>query len=394
MRKRLTEPLIEGLPAKSKRYLVYDTTVQGLAIRVARTGRKTFCLVGRFDSIHPTRRSIGTYGRTSLEEARQKALEFQQRRVLPQKSQSFRSVAEQYFKYIEHQRRAREFIRVVRREFIPRWADRPLNEIQRADVLKVIDAAIARGSPYAAHHAWAYIRRIFNWAIARGILEHSPCDRVRARDIIGEKVPRHRVLTDDELRNLWHAGDALGYPMGAYFQFLLVTGQRKSEVGNARRCEFDLTAKLWRLPSSRMKAGAPHLVPLSPVAISIVEALPKHEGFLFSTTGGTKPVNGFTKAKHRLDATMGVEEPFVIHDIRRTVRTRLSQLRVRSEVAEMVIGHGKKGLARVYDQHQYLDEMREALDLWARELLRIAHGGDSEPRPETSGVNPEAAQSA
>jgi integrase len=91
---------------------------------------------------------------------------------------------------------------------------------------------------------------------------------------------------------------------------------------------------------------------------------------------------------------MGVEEPFVIHDIRRTVRTRLSQLRVRSEVAEMVIGHGKKGLARVYDQHQYLDEMREALDLWARELLRIAHGGDSEPRPETSGVNPEAAQSA
>ena len=64
-------------------------------------------------------------------------------------------------------------------------------------------------------------------------------------------------------------------------------------------------------------------------------------------------------------------EPFVIHDLRRTVRTRLSQLRVSPEIAELVIGHGRKGITRVYDQHEALDERREALELWAARLRSI-----------------------
>ena len=61
-------------------------------------------------------------------------------------------------------------------------------------------------------------------------------------------------------------------------------------------------------------------------------------------------------------------EPFVLHDVRRTVRTRLSSLKVEEPVAELVIGHAKKGLDRIYNQHKYLDEMREALDKWASAL--------------------------
>ena len=55
----------------------------------------------------------------------------------------------------------------------------------------------------------------------------------------------------------------------------------------------------------------------------------------------------------------------MIHDLRRTVRTRLSALKVDHSIAEMVTGDGKKGLDRVYDQHKFLDEMRDALELWA-----------------------------
>jgi integrase len=97
---------------------------------------------------------------------------------------------------------------------------------------------------------------------------------------------------------------------------------------------------------------------------------------LFSTTFGKKPVSGFSKAKARLDKMMTEDlgsspAAWVIHDIRRTVRTRLASLRVPDMVAEMVIGHGRKGLQRVYDQHGYDDEMREALEQWAGKLRSI-----------------------
>src|SRR5215204_4447419 len=98
---------------------------------------------------------------------------------------------------------------------------------------------------------------------------------------------------------------------------------------------------------------------------------------------GAIPVDGFSKAKRRLDRLVADElgyetPPWVIHDIRRTVRTRLSGLRVPEPVAEMVIGHARRGLLRVYDQHQYLDEMREALALWAARLRQILEGADRE----------------
>ena len=91
---------------------------------------------------------------------------------------------------------------------------------------------------------------------------------------------------------------------------------------------------------------------------------------LFSNDGRV-PVNRFSAAKRALDREMGAPATFVIHDLRRTVRTRLSSLRVPDNVAEMVIGHGRKGLQRIYDQHQYVDEMREALAALAARLRTI-----------------------
>jgi integrase len=120
-------------------------------------------------------------------------------------------------------------------------------------------------------------------------------------------------------------------------------------------------------------------------AVALLDWLPhfRKGPYLFSTTFGEKPVNGFSKAKARLDEFM-LEElgpgpgdqptelaPFVIHDLRRTVRTRLSSLRVPDIVAKMVIGHCRRGLARVYDQHRFVDEMREAIELWAARLRSI-----------------------
>jgi integrase len=182
-------------------------------------------------------------------------------------------------------------------------------------------------------------------------------------------------LSDAELIALWQCSD---YPFGSLYQLLLLTGARKSEVSDARWREFDLTKKIWTVPPERFKSNASHLVPLSDAAVAIIEALPRFTkgDHLFTTTYGEKPISGFSKGKDRLDKLMAEQlgstpPPWVIHDIRRTVRTRLASLRVPDLVAEMVIGHGRKGLQRVYDQHTYESEMREALELWAARLRDI-----------------------
>jgi integrase len=208
--------------------------------------------------------------------------------------------------------------------------------------------------------------------------------------VIGKKAVRTRVLKDDELRLLWKAADDMGYPYGPLFRLLALTGQRKSEVAEARWSEFNLRSKLWTVPPERMKADAAHVVPLTQDAIEILEGLPrfKHGDHLFSTTFGEKPVNGFSKAKARLDelilkearaiAERRGEDPakakldeWRLHDIRRTMRTGLSALPVPDMVRELVIAHTRPGLHKVYDQYAYLDEKRHALDLWAARLRAI-----------------------
>ncbi len=155
---------------------------------------------------------------------------------------------------------------------------------------------------------------------------------------------------------------------------MLLTGQRKSEVANAQWNEFDLDKRIWIIPAGRMKAGAAHVVPLSDGVIDLLRALPRLDrgDHLFSFTFGARPANSFSRAKKRLDTLMPPGEPFVLHDIRRTVRTRLSGIpNVSDLVRELVIGHTKPGLHKVYDLHAYEDEKRYALDEWYRRLRQI-----------------------
>src|SRR5262249_8806136 len=225
----------------------------------------------------------------------------------------------------------------IRREFLPVWNGKPISEIESADVVAIVKAAKNRGAVYQAHNLLTTIRRLFSWAINQHCygLENSPCDRLKPKDIIGKKHSRTRILDDAELRALWQATETIPYPYGPLFRMLALTGQRKSEVAEARWPEFDLGRKLWTIPAERMKAEAPHVVPLSKEVLEILEALPRFErgDYLFSTTSGASPVNSFSKGKARLDkamaAALGREvAPFVIHDIRRTMRTGLSALPV------------------------------------------------------------------
>jgi integrase len=396
---QLTDRKIQSLkpPKNGGSYDVKDTQVPGLAVRVYGTQR-TFVMVARFPGqSNPTRRAIGPYGALSLEQARSKGRQWRdlirrgidpavqeerdRQAALRRQHVTFAAVAEDFIRdKLPSERKGREVELDIRREFLPLWGKRPVTEITALDVRNVVKAAVDRGAPYQAHNLLTEARRLFSWAIDQHVygLESSPCDRLKPKALAGARKPRKRVLDDDELRALWRASKRLDYPYGPLFQMLLLTGQRKSEVAEARWSEFDLTKKLWTIPAERMKADAAHVVPLSDDVLAILHDLPRFKSgdCLFSATFGKTPVNGFSKAKSRLDAAMAAElgkavPPFVIHDIRRTMRTGLSALPVPDLIRELVIAHTKPGLHKVYDQHAYAAEKRHALELWARRLRSI-----------------------
>ena len=125
-------------------------------------------------------------------------------------------------------------------------------------------------------------------------------------------------------------------------------------------------------------------MPLVPEILALLESLPRFAGgdYLFSTTGGKVPVSGFSKAKARLDKLMRMDleakglpfEDFVIHDIRRTCRTKFSALPVEDIVRELLLAHARPGLHKVYDLHAYEKEKAHALNLWHEKLKHIVGG--------------------
>jgi integrase len=401
----LTEPYIRSLKAAppGQRYAVADALVPGLKVRVTDRGAKSFILWRRYGGApNPAARSLGPVGLLTLAAARDKArgwLEAIKRGQDPPnvlgegEDNSFAAVVGEYLKrHVAGQRKAKDVEREIRKELLPRWRNRTLSSITRRDVTQLVDEIKDRGARYQAHNILGHAKTFFNWAIERGIyrIETSPCDRIKPSRLIGPKAPRQRVLSDIEIAAFWRATGRMGYPIGPLFRMLLLTGQRKSEVAEARWREFDLKRRIWTVPPERFKSDAVHIVPLSDDVMALLEKLPRWSGgdFLFSSNGGKAPVNGFSKAKQRLDRRILLSlramarmrgddprsvrlEPFVLHDLRRTMRTRLSSLRVVDAVAEMAIGHGRKGIQRVYDQHQYLPEMAEALDAWASQLKSI-----------------------
>ena len=167
----------------------------------------------------------------------------------------------------------------------------------------------------------------------------------------------------------------------ALYRLLILTGQRLSDVSDASWGEFDLKQRLWTIPPNRFKSSVPQLVPLTSEMLAILNEMPRFNSgeFLFSASWGKAPLAGFSKPKQRLDKRMGVSD-WVVHDIRRTVRSHFSALPVEQHVRELAIGHALKGLHKVYDRYEYLDERRRCLELWQRRLSGILNPMDNVTR--------------
>jgi integrase len=238
--------------------------------------------------------------------------------------------------------------------------------------------------------------------VLRDIIPSSPCHPIKLSGLIPDlPKPRDRVLTDDELRLVWRAAwpaDATAedvYPLGPYIRLLMILGCRRSELAKATwRGEIDLVAATWTLPGERTKNGDPRLIPLCELAVDILTALPRFSGpYVFSTTAGTRPLANFDAVKRVIDRRItalnggqGIGN-WRLHDLRRTMRTRLSALAILPIVSELMIGHRQGGVQAIYNLHTYEAEQRDGFEAWSAKLLSIVEPGDAtnvvamRPRP-------------
>jgi integrase len=370
-----------------------DAQVPGLSLRVTAAGHKSFVLIARYplNPKNPTRRALGDYGKITLEQAREKARSWlaligkgidpkvedarQKAEAGRRQINTFAAVAAEFLdRHASGLRKAGEARRIVNQEFVKRWGARPVIDIRPEEAAAAIRAIVKRGARYQAHNALGYLRRLFNWAIGThefGI-DASPVERLSPKDLIGKREARERTLTDAELRTVWDAAELMGYPYGPLIRLLVLTGQREREVSDMNWSEINFDQALWTIPAVRMKGDRAHEVPLASKTLALLRSLPRFSAgeFVFTTTDGVKAVNGFSKAKARIDKLSGVEK-WKFHDLRRTMRTHLSALPVQDMVRELVIAHARPGLHKVYDQHTYRDEKRECLTLWSARLTGI-----------------------
>jgi integrase len=389
---KLTQAGIDrlALPPGKSEVIVFDDDVPGFGLRLRAGGSRTFivqyALGGR-----QRRMTIGTAKILDAAKARQTA-----RNLLAKVRLGHDPAVER----TEARARASDeplgaiigrFLARQERRLRPRSYDdtrrylerhwRPLHglhlmSINRATVAARLGKIASEHGPASADRARAVLSSFFAWAIGEGLCDTNPVVGTN-KHFDGERS-RDRVLTDRELTVIWKALPDSDY--GAIVRLLILTGQRREEIGGLRWSEVDLEARQIALPAARTKNHRPHDVPLSDEALLILKSRPAHAGrdLVFGDGPRTRDgedrgcgFQGWSKAKLALDQQTSSVGLWRLHDVRRTVATRMAELGVQPHVVEAVLNHvsgHKAGVAGVYNRSSYATEKREALDFWGKHV--------------------------
>ncbi|WP_018949509.1 tyrosine-type recombinase/integrase [Thioalkalivibrio sp. ALMg11] len=407
----LTVKQLNGIKPTGRPYRLFDGDRSGFGVQVTAKGRISF--FQQYTSPEGKRRFIhlGHYPKLALEKARREEA-FKAREIVKE-GRDPQQVREEREKERDEARRKKkdeptvadavpDYLRLYRgrpsekaiaryfeNDVVPAIGGLNVKDVRRRDVLDMVEKK-ATNTPTAARHLLVYTKGFFDWCLDREYLDQSPAAGIKPKNIRAEgkknvlaNVQRARVLSDAEMRAFWYSVEGCGMRRltALALKLTLVTGQRPGEVAGMRWDEVE--EGVWTIPASRRgKTDSSHTVPLSPLALSLLEEAREEAerlqarrateatGYVFEAVPG-KPltVNALSKAVGRYTDALGMKgEAWRPHDLRRTMRTGLAMLGFLDEVSEATIGHVKQGILAVYNQHGYDADKRKALDAWAAHL--------------------------
>jgi integrase len=259
------------------------------------------------------------------------------------------------------------------------------HDLTRRQLIAFLDSVVDRGAPVSANRMYALFKQLFDWAAAKDLIPASPMAGIERPS---EETPRERALNAPEIKAFWDKIDTanMADPTRLALKLLLVTAQRRGELNFAKWSHFDLPAKLWTVPSELIKTKKrtkpdPHPVPLSPLAIELLEqlhgitgagayVLPAHAD---STKSRSYSERVLSRAVRENEEHFGIEH-FTPHDLRRTAASLMTKIGVPRLHVEKVLNHATGDIAAIYDRHDYLPEKKTALEKWAVHLQDIVDG--------------------
>src|SRR5580704_11125495 len=392
--KPLTIKTIESLKPGASRREIPDGGVRGLYLQIFPSGKASWAFRYRFGG-RTRKLTIGASPEIGLKDARDLARAAHLQiasgedpgaakqaartaiKALPARDMVEKVAAQFLARHVKNLAAATriEVGRIIAKEILPTFRGRRLSEIKRPDVIEWLDGIVDRPAPIAANRALSWLKGLCNFAVERGVLDVSPIAGIKPP---AAETARDRVLSDDELKAVWEAADALDPVYAGFIKLLVLTGQRLREVSEMEWKEIDLDAKLWTLPAARAKNSIEHAISLSDQAIEILKALARIAGsdFVF-TINGRNPIRGTHLVKRRIDALAPSIPTWVLHDIRRTVASGMARLGVNLPVIEKLLNHVSgsfAGIVGVYQRHSFADEKRAAMAAWARHVETIVSG--------------------
>jgi integrase len=266
-------------------------------------------------------------------------------------------------------RSAERQLRDLTRLVFPVLGNRPMAEIKRSDIVRLLDKVEDENGPVMADAVLSRTGKVMRWYATRSDDYVVPLVRGMSRSKPKERA-RDRILNDVELRAVWTAVDKMPAWFAGLVKFLLLTSCRRGEaLGLHREREIDDTGT-WTCPAERSKTKVAIKRPLSKLALQVLDGIPPTaDGFVFSSTGA-KPAAALSREKAVLDKVSGVTG-WTIHDLRRTARSLLARAGVPREHAERCLAHTMPDIEGRYNRHGYDEEMAAAYNKLAGLIVRI-----------------------
>jgi integrase len=376
---KLTDMLLRNLKPQVHRYMIWAD--HGLGVRVSPKGKKSFVYMYRLEG-KARFMTLGDYPKMTLADAHKAHADARKKveqgidpgaeaiaeRAEERQAPTVAVLADEYMeKWAKPRKRSwREDERILKKDVLPEWGQRKAKDITRRDIIRLLDGIVDRGAGIMANRTLATVRKMFNFAVSRDIVPVSPCLSVRAP---APEQQHDRVLTTDEIRALWHGLEgakmmAEGTKLALKLQ--LVTAQRKAEIVSATWDEIDLTDRWWTIPPEKAKNKMAHRVPLSPLALELLQAAKKISGdspWLFPSPQTDRHIT--PEAVDHALRRPGLEAlgfTFVPHDLRRTAASHMTGMGISRLVVSKILNHVERGVTAVYDRHSYDNEKRQALE--------------------------------
>ena len=365
-RVRLTDVTIGKLPQSKAQMTYWDEGLPAFGVRVG-ARRKTFVVIVK----RGQRIKLGNYPSTSLKDARREAylrLSDRSGRSAVEDAPAGGEVVKKFIDIHHAQSRPRwrkEQERLLTKHFLSKYKDVPFNRIATKDILAVTDAL--KELPSEQLHAHRALKTLFTWARKRHMISVSPLDGLERPN---EPADRDRVLSDRELVSIYLAAQKLGYPFGHIILICIHTAMRRGEVGALKRSY--VTPVTITLPAELTKNGREHVLPnLISAELSTIPSVGKSDYFFPTAAGG--PFCSWGKNKKRFDELCGVSN-WTLHDIRRTVRTKLAEWECCDDAtAERILGHvsAESRISRIYNRWKHLPQMKAALEVYEQKLAAL-----------------------